>query len=449
MKVVVLLALSAAAPLVPTSAGQAATLPTVTVVDSDGNAAESGANSGSFRITRSGSTGSPLTVRYALGGSAANGADYAALSGSVTIPAGSSSAMILVDTIDDSAPEGDENVVLTLSPDAAYVIGTPDRATVDMEDNDGEPPPTAPTVTVVASDANASEDGPNSGVFTLTRTGDTTSALAVTYSLDGNAVNGSDYSSLPGSVVIAPGSASVNVTVDPIDDAAAEGDERVVLTISADAAYTVGSPKSATVTIADNEQPPTLPTVTVVDSDGNAAESGANSGSFRISRTGSTASALNVRYSLGGSAVNGADYAVLSGSVTIPAGSVSATILVNTIDDSAREGDENVVLTLAPTAAYVIGTPNRATVDMEDNDSSGPTLPVLAIARAADPNVDGVMISWNSEAGQRYQLQAKSGWSTTNWINLGSVITATGGASTAFDPINSEQQRVYRLVVLP
>ena len=83
-------------------------------------------------------------------------------------------------------------------------------------------------------------------------------------------------------------------------DTTAEGNETAVLMANAD--YTVDSPNHATVTIADNDQPPTLPTVTVVDSDGNAAESGANSGSFRITRSGSTVSALPVRYSLGGSA---------------------------------------------------------------------------------------------------------------------------------------------------
>ena len=155
-------------------------LPIVTVVDSDGNAAESGANSGSFRIGRSGSTATALTVQYSLSGSAANGADYAALSGSVNIPAGSPSAMVNVDTIDDSLVEGDENVVLTLSSDAAYVIGSPNSARVDIEDNDREPPPT-PTVTVVASDANASENGPDAGTFTVSRTGDTISELTVHY----------------------------------------------------------------------------------------------------------------------------------------------------------------------------------------------------------------------------------------------------------------------------
>ena len=52
------------------------------------------------------------------------------------------------------------------------------------------PPPTLPTVAVTATTPNASETGPVSGVFTVTRTGSTTSSLAVNYSLGGTPQNG-------------------------------------------------------------------------------------------------------------------------------------------------------------------------------------------------------------------------------------------------------------------
>ena len=41
------------------------------------------------------------------------------------------------------------------------------------------PPPTRPTVTVTATDANASEQGPDTGTFTIRRTGNVSSALTV------------------------------------------------------------------------------------------------------------------------------------------------------------------------------------------------------------------------------------------------------------------------------
>src|SRR5205814_2968745 len=110
-----------------------------------------------------------------------------------------------------------------------------------------------PTVTVVATDPNASEQGPDSGTFTISRTGDTSAALTVNYTLGGTAQNGTDYEQLGTSVTMAAGASSATVTVTPIDDTQVEGNETVVLTISAGAAYNVGSANSATITIADND----------------------------------------------------------------------------------------------------------------------------------------------------------------------------------------------------
>jgi glucose/arabinose dehydrogenase/chitodextrinase len=119
------------------------------------------------------------------------------------------------------------------------------------------PPAGGPVVTVTVGDPNASETGPDPGTFTIARTGSTTSPLAVTFSVGGTATSG-DYASIGTSVTIPAGASSVSVTVTPVDDSAAEGSETVILTLSASSAYTVGTPASATVTIADNEPAPTL-----------------------------------------------------------------------------------------------------------------------------------------------------------------------------------------------
>jgi hypothetical protein len=119
----------------------------------------------------------------------------------------------------------------------------------------GTPPPPLPTVTVTASDPNASEAGPNSGTFTITRTGSTTSSLLVNFSIAGTATNGTDYATLTSPVTIPAGAASKTVTVTPIDDSAVESPETVLLTLTTGSGYSLGSPKAATVTIADNDSP--------------------------------------------------------------------------------------------------------------------------------------------------------------------------------------------------
>ena len=114
-------------------------------------------------------------------------------------------------------------------------------------------------MTVNATDAAAAETGSDPGTFTVTRSVVTASSLTVNYTMSGSATNGTDYTAVSGSVIIPANTASATVTITPIDDSVYEGNETVILTLSADPAYNVGAPASATVTIADNDPAPPPP----------------------------------------------------------------------------------------------------------------------------------------------------------------------------------------------
>ena len=77
----------------------------------------------------------------------------------------------------------------------------------------------------------------------FTRT-NTSGNLVVNFTKSGTATNSTDYTSIANSVTIASGQTTATVTVTPVDDSAAEGDETVILTISSSANYFVGSPNS-------------------------------------------------------------------------------------------------------------------------------------------------------------------------------------------------------------
>jgi YD repeat-containing protein len=121
---------------------------------------------------------------------------------------------------------------------------------------------TQPSVSVVATDSAASEQGPDGGTFAITRTGGTSQPLVVAYALSGTATNGSDYTTRTGSLTIPAGASSQTITVTPVDDTAVEGDENVIVTLSTNSAYAIGSPASATVTITDNDTYPPTATIT-------------------------------------------------------------------------------------------------------------------------------------------------------------------------------------------
>ena len=231
-------------------------------------------------------------------------------------------------------------------------------------------------MTIAVTDGTATENNAaDTGVFTVTRTGSTAAALTVNYTVSGSATNGVDYQTLSGSVTIPVNASSATITVMPIDDSSVEGNETVDLTLSANAAYTVGSPSSGTVTIVDDEPP--LPGVNLAVTDGTATENiASDTAVFTVNRTGSTAAALTVAYTVGGTATNGVDYQTLSGSVVIPANASSATIVVTPIDDALPEGNETVTVSLSPSQFYtfitcpVCGFGTSGTVTIVDDDIS-------------------------------------------------------------------------------
>lgn len=140
---------------------------------------------------------------------------------------------------------------------------------------------TLPVVSVVASDPEAVEMrtplpwerlAPNKGQFKISRTGSLDKELAVFYLLSGDAVNGKDYETLPGRVVIPAGSESAVVDIFAINDQIIEHAETVVLsldlsvlalpTTGADVilppilTYEIGIPSAAKVLILDNGEGP-------------------------------------------------------------------------------------------------------------------------------------------------------------------------------------------------
>jgi hypothetical protein len=109
------------------------------------------------------------------------------------------------------------------------------------------------TGSVLAFDSTASETGaagPDQGAFRFTRTGSTAAILTVTFTVSGSATSGVDYQALPVTVTFGVGQPIVDLAVIPVPDETVEGAESVVVTLTDGATYDLGSPSTATVTIA-------------------------------------------------------------------------------------------------------------------------------------------------------------------------------------------------------
>ena len=113
------------------------------------------------------------------------------------------------------------------------------------------------------------------------------------------------------------------------------------------------------------------PAITVSASIASADKSGSKPGEFTFTRGGDTTAAVNVAYSLGGSAVNGFTYAPLLGTITLPAGATSAKLAVTPNPALLATGVQTAVLTvLTAGTAYTIGDANTATVSIADSPAT-------------------------------------------------------------------------------
>jgi uncharacterized repeat protein (TIGR03803 family) len=58
-------------------------------------------------------------------------------------------------------------------------------------------------------------------------------------------------------------------------------------------------------------------------------------------------------------------------------------------------------------------------------------------------------LTWSTEGGGMYQLQCNSDLSSSNWIDLGSAVTAVGATLNATNSLTNGPQLFYRVVLLP
>lgn len=188
-------------------------------------------------------------MNFFVGGTATSGADFTSIGTTVEFAANSSTATKTVSVLDDSTVEVDETVVVTIAPSVLYTVNPPSSATVMIQDDD------AVTVTVIATVPNAGESNSDNyhGMFWLARTGPTSAALTVNFTVSGSATSGVDYRSIGNSITFPAGRAAAGIPIQTLQDNAVESGETVVLTLNNGGGYTVGTSSSATVTIHDDD----------------------------------------------------------------------------------------------------------------------------------------------------------------------------------------------------
>ncbi|XGW00908.1 MAG: Calx-beta domain-containing protein (plasmid) [Leptolyngbya sp. BL-A-14] len=347
-----------------------------------------------FTVTRTGNTTSAVTVDYAVTGSGAsfaNGADFAGgvlPTGTINFAANETSKTLTLNVQGDATAEPDQGFTVTLSnPSAGAAIATATAKGLIQNDD------SATLEIAILNGWQLEGDASTPYKFTVLRSGDLSGTTDVNYTVTGSGASpatGEDFvgGALPsGKITFLPNETSKELTINVNGDLLNEVDEGFVVTLSGATGGATFTTRSAGATIRNDDN---KPIVTIAATDANAAETGANSGQFTVTRTGSTTDPLTVDFTVGGTATNGTDYSAIKKSVTIPAGAASATVTVTPTDDALVEGNETVSLTLLSGRIYKLGASETetATVTIADNETDTPTTLAIAGIDAIRPESD-------------------------------------------------------------
>ena len=256
---------------------------TVTITDNDAvtvafsaatqTVAES-AGTVTVTATRTGATSFDISVPYTVSGTATNPADHNAAAGTLTIPAGVSSASFTFTVADDAVDEPNETVVVTMgAPSGGDVsAAAPAAQTITITDND------AVTVSFTAASQTVSEKAGSVSV-TVRRSGATTFSVSVPYTVSGSATNPADHNAASGSVTIPASASTANITFVVANDTVHESSETAI--------FTLGTPSGGDVTATS----PTTHTVTINDDDAVQITAGENSPGVVVTPSGNVAAA--------------------------------------------------------------------------------------------------------------------------------------------------------------
>ena len=269
--------------------------------------------------------------------------------------------------------------------------------------------------------------------FTVTRGGriDLTSTVDFATS-DGTATAGEDYTATSGTLTFAPGEITKEVRVSILDDAFDETGETFFLTVSnpSNASILGGS---ATATIIDDDNTPSLSINDVTTTD----ESAANA-TFTATLSAASGQTVTVDYeSSNGTATAGADYTITSGTLTFAAGETTQTFTVPVLADTTDESNETATLTLSNASNASINDAT-GTLTITDDDSA----PSLSIDDVATDNENAAnatfTVTLSAASGQTVTVDyASSNGTATEGVDYtetsGTLTFAAGETTKTFN----------------
>ena len=392
-----------------------------------GSSIQEGASTAHLPVTLSRNTLQTVTVYYSFSGTANGRTDYdngddggfLGAHTELTFEPGETSKTIDIPIFEDTIPESDETVIVTLTGISTGSIGTDAVHTLFITDND-----TLPQLSFQAATSSVSENaGTASIVATLSAPcGQTiTASYAVT---GGTATSGGvDYTLTDGTLTFAPNETTKTLSVPIVDDLLFESDETILISLFNPQNAAQREPSQHTLTITENDARPSVAFETAT------AEGSENAGIAHLNVVLSNPSSetITVAYAAAGGTAQGGgvDYLLTPGTLTFAPGETTKTIAVSLVNDQVLDPNETVMVTLSDPQNATLGATATETLTITDNDK---TLTVAVTGEGTVAPANGV---FDTDSTVSVQATPSTGWRFDHWT--GDVTGTTNPVSVTFD----------------
>ncbi len=359
-----------------------------------------------FTVTGEPAPVTPIAVSVQLSEQGSFATDGEISDRTVTVGTDGSSTFTVATTNDRTA-EPDGTITATVVGADGYLVGTPSRAAVTVQD-------TTPAVTIAAGPA---IDEGGTATFTLT----STPALSpgfdanVVVSQSGDFVN---YQSDLGSRTVSIGAGgSGTFTVETYDDTMLEANGQIIARVTSGSGYGVGTPSTASVSVAD-----TTPRISV--SAGPTIIEG-SAATFTLTADSTPASTLYVDVNVSESGSFAASGETGVRSVTIDPTTGQGSFTVATVDDQSDERKGSVTARVEasgqPPAYYAVGSPRSASVTVNDDDPGSRIMASIG---------DATVVESSAPSGQQTFLEFPVTVDKSGWVIVTLQVKATAETSS-------------------
>jgi hypothetical protein len=217
--------------------------------------------------------------------------------------------------------------------------------------------PGVPTLSI--SDASADEG--TDAVFTVSLSNPSAQDVGFSYATQGMSATGeADYGERSATGTILAGQLSTTLAIPTLEDQTDEPDESFALNVSNPTGATIADGQGLA-TITDDDP---VPSLAVSDA---SADEGTDA-VFTLGLSNPSSQDIGFSYATQGTSATGeADYSERSGTGTIPAGQLSTTLTIPTLEDQTDEPDESFALNVSsPTGATIADGQGLATIKDDD-----------------------------------------------------------------------------------